>query len=578
MKRWMKYVKPYKWYFILGPLCMIIEVVGEVVMPKFLASIINTGIADKSVGYVLMICAFMVVTALLMMAGGVGGAYFGAKAAVGFATDLRKDVYGKVQEFSFANIDKFSTGSLVTRLTNDITQIQNFINMLLRMCLRAPGMLIGALIMAILLSPSLSVIFAVAMPVILITLLFVISKGYPRFSKMQTKIDALNSNVQENLTNVRVVKSFVREDYERQKFGTSNHNLRKATTSAMTVMITMMPLMMLFMNLTTIAVLWFGGNQVIAGGMPVGDLTAFVTYITQILISLMMVVMMFMTSSRALASANRVVEVLDEEPDLNDFHAAHKDAEIQNGKIEFRNVDFKYYKTSQDKVLENISLTIEPGETVGIIGSTGCGKSTLVSLIPRLYDADSGEVLIDGIDVRDYDLKKLRQGIGMVLQKNVLFSGTLEENMRWGKEDATMEEIEENAGYAQADLFIKGFTDQYQTELGQGGVNLSGGQKQRVCIARALIKNPKIIILDDSTSAVDTATEAKIREAFSTNLKHSTKIIIAQRITSVSGADKIVVLDEGKICGVGTHEELLASNEEYQEIYYSQNEKKEANA
>ena len=578
MKRWMKYVKPYKWYFILGPLCMIIEVVGEVVMPKFLASIINTGIADKSVGYVLMICAFMVVTALLMMAGGVGGAYFGAKAAVGFATDLRKDVYGKVQEFSFANIDKFSTGSLVTRLTNDITQIQNFINMLLRMCLRAPGMLIGALIMAILLSPSLSVIFAVAMPIILITLLFVISKGYPRFSKMQTKIDALNSNVQENLTNVRVVKSFVREDYERQKFGTSNHNLRKATTSAMTVMITMMPLMMLFMNLTTIAVLWFGGNQVIAGGMPVGDLTAFVTYITQILISLMMVVMMFMTSSRALASANRVVEVLDEEPDLNDFHAAHKDAEIQNGKIEFRNVDFKYYKTSQDKVLENISLTIEPGETVGIIGSTGCGKSTLVSLIPRLYDADSGEVLIDGIDVRDYDLKKLRQGIGMVLQKNVLFSGTLEENMRWGKEDATMEEIEENAGYAQADLFIKGFTDQYQTELGQGGVNLSGGQKQRVCIARALIKNPKIIILDDSTSAVDTATEAKIREAFSTNLKHSTKIIIAQRITSVSGADKIVVLDEGKICGVGTHEELLASNEEYQEIYYSQNEKKEANA
>ena len=577
MKRWMKYVKPYKWYFILGPLCMIIEVVGEVVMPKFLASIINTGIADKSVGYVLMICAFMVVTALLMMAGGVGGAYFGAKAAVGFATDLRKDVYGKVQEFSFANIDKFSTGSLVTRLTNDITQIQNFINMLLRMCLRAPGMLIGALIMAILLSPSLSVIFAVAMPVILITLLFVISKGYPRFSKMQTKIDALNSNVQENLTNVRVVKSFVREDYERQKFGTSNHNLRKATTSAMTVMITMMPLM-LFMNLTTIAVLWFGGNQVIAGGMPVGDLTAFVTYITQILISLMMVVMMFMTSSRALASANRVVEVLDEEPDLNDFHAAHKDAEIQNGKIEFRNVDFKYYKTSQDKVLENISLTIEPGETVGIIGSTGCGKSTLVSLIPRLYDADSGEVLIDGIDVRDYDLKKLRQGIGMVLQKNVLFSGTLEENMRWGKEDATMEEIEENAGYAQADLFIKGFTDQYQTELGQGGVNLSGGQKQRVCIARALIKNPKIIILDDSTSAVDTATEAKIREAFSTHLKHSTKIIIAQRITSVSGADKIVVLDEGKICGVGTHEELLASNEEYQEIYYSQNEKKEANA
>ncbi len=578
MRRWMKYVKPYKWFFILGPLCMIVEVIGEVVMPKFLASIINTGIADKSAGFVLMICAFMVITALLMMAGGVGGAYFGAKAAVGFATDLRKDVYSKVQEFSFANIDKFSTGSLVTRLTNDITQIQNFINMLLRMCLRAPGMLIGALIMAILLSPSLSVIFAVAMPVILVTLLFVISKGYPRFTKMQTKIDTLNSNVQENLTNVRVVKSFVREDFEKKKFGDSNRSLKQATTSAMMVMITMMPLMMLFMNLTTIAVLWFGGNQVIEGVMPVGDLTAFVTYITQILMSLMMVVMMFMTSSRALASAKRVVEVLDEEPDINDFHAAHREAEIQNGKIEFKNVDFKYYKTSTDKVLENISLTIEPGETVGIIGSTGCGKSTLVSLIPRLYDADSGEVLIDGINVRDYDLKKLREGIGMVLQKNVLFSGTLEENLRWGKEDASMEEIEENAGYAQADLFIKNFTNQYQTELGQGGVNLSGGQKQRVCIARALIKNPKIIILDDSTSAVDTATEAKIREAFSTHLKDSTKIIIAQRITSVSGADKIVVLDEGKICGIGTHEELLSGNEEYQEIYYSQNEKKEANA
>lgn len=578
MKRWMKYVKPYKWCFILGPLCMIVEVIGEVVMPKFLATIINNGIADKNVGYIIMLCAFMVITALLMMAGGVGGAYFGAKAAVGFATDLRKEVYGKVQEFSFANIDKFNTGSLVTRLTNDITQIQNFINMLLRMCLRSPGMLVGALIMAILLNPSLSVVFAVIVPILLVTLVFIISKGYPRFVKMQTKIDALNSNVQENLTNVRVVKSFVREAFEKGKFGKSNLELKQSTTSAMMVMITMMPLMMLFMNLTTIAVLWFGGNQVIGGTMPVGDLTAFVTYITQILMSLMMVVMMFMTSSRALASAKRVIEVLDEEPDLNDLHAQHKDAEITRGKIEFKNVDFRYYKTGADKVLDNINLVIKPGETVGIIGSTGCGKSTLVSLIPRLYDADGGEVLIDGINVRDFSLENLRGGIGVVLQKNVLFSGTLEENLRWGKEAATPEEMEKNAGYAQADLFINNFAEGYQTELDQGGVNLSGGQKQRLCIARALIKNPKIIILDDSTSAVDTATEAKIREAFSAHLKHATKIIIAQRITSVSSADKIVVMDDGRICGIGTHEELLADNEEYREIYYSQNEKKEADA
>lgn len=576
MKRWLKYVKPYKWYFIFGPLCMIIEVIGEVLMPKFLADIINQGIADKSVGYIVMLCAFMVITALSMMAGGVGGAYFGAKAAVNFASDLRCDVYAKVQEFSFANIDKFSTGSLVTRLTNDITQIQNFINMLLRMCLRAPGMMIGALIMAILLSPSLSVVFAVAMPVILITLLIVISKAFPRFTRMQTKIDGLNSNVQESLTNIRVVKSFVRESYEEEKFASSNGNLKAATLSAMTVVITMMPLMTLFMNLTTIAVLWFGGNQVIGGSLPVGDLTAFITYITQILMSLMMVVMMFMNSSRALASARRVVEVLDEEPDLNDFHAKHKEAEITSGAIEFRGVDFKYYKTSEDKVLDNVSLSIAPGETVGIIGPTGCGKTTLVSLIPRLYDADGGSVLIDGIDVRDYSLENLREGIGMVLQKNVLFSGTLEENLRWGKEDATMEEIQQNADFAQADLFIKNFTEGYQTVLEQGGVNLSGGQKQRVCIARALIKNPKIIILDDSTSAVDTATEAKIREAFAKQLKNATKIIIAQRITSVCDADKIIVMDEGRICGVGTHEELLRSNEEYQEIYYSQNERKEA--
>ena len=579
MKRWIKYAKPYKWYFILGPLCMIVEVIGEVLMPKFFGSINNLiacGAANEHMAEIWGYCGLMVLTALLMMAGGVGGAYFGAKAAVNFATDLRRDVYGRVLDFSFSNIDKFSTGSLITRLTNDITQIQNFINMLLRMFLRAPGMMIGALIMAIVLSPSLSVVFAVVIPVILATILIVLSKAFPRFTKMQEKIDALNSNVQEAVTNVRVVKSFVREDFEQEKFYRSSRNLKASTLSAMTVMITMMPLMTLFMNLTTLAVLWLGGNQVVTNGFPIGDLTAFITYITQILMSLMMVVMMFMNSSRAMASAKRITEVLDDEPDLNDFSAAHKNATIENGGILFKNVHFKYYKTSTDYVLEDINLSIAPGETVGIIGPTGCGKTTLVSLIPRLYDADSGSVYIDGIDVKDYSLENLREGIGMVLQKNLLFSGSIEENLRWGKEDATEEELKKIASFAQADAFIQSFSEGYDTNLEQGGANLSGGQKQRLCIARALLKCPKIIILDDSTSAVDTATEAKIREAFSTQLKDTTKLIIAQRISSVCDADKIVVMDDGKICAVGTHDALLESCEEYQEIYYSQNERKEA--
>ena len=573
MKRWLKYIKPYKWYFILGPLCMIVEVVGEVNMPAFLANIINTGIAERDVGYIIFSCICMVLLALCMMAGGVGGAYFGAKASVNFASDLRQDVYAKVQDFSFANIDKFSTGSLITRLTNDITQIQIFVNMMLRMFLRSPGMLIGALIMAIRLNPSLSVIFAVVIPLILFIQALVISKAFPRFGRMQTKMDALNANVQESLTNVRVVKSFVREDYEKEKFANSNRDLKKATLSAVTIMITMMPMMMLVMNFTTIAVMWFGGNQVVAGQMPVGDLTAFITYINQILMSLMMVVMLFMNSSRALASAKRIIEVLDEEPDLNDHSAKRKDAKVEKGAITFAGVGFRYYKTSEDKVLDDINVSIEAGETVGIIGSTGCGKTTLVSLIPRLYDADEGNVFVDGIDVKDYALENLRQGIGMVLQKNVLFSGSIRENLLWGDDNATEEEIKQYADFAQADGFIKGFAEKYETQLEQGGVNLSGGQKQRLCIARAIIKKPKIIILDDSTSAVDTATEANIQEAFANQLKDSTKIIIAQRISSVRNADKIIVMEEGKICGIGTHECLLASNEAYQEIYYSQNEK-----
>jgi len=571
----MKYVRPYWKYFVLGPLCMIIEVLGEVFMPRLYSMIINHGIAGKDPWYVAGICLFMVITALIMMLGGVGGAWFGAKASVNFGADLRMDIYRKVQKFSFANIDKFSTGSLVTRLTNDVTQLQNFVNMLLRMFLRSPGMLIGAVIMAITMNPKLATVLAVTTPVLLITQFLVIRKGFPLFSAMQEKIDKLNSSVQENLTNIRVVKSFVREDFEEEKFSRANADLKNAGLRALNVMITMMPLMMLIMNLTSLAVMWFGGNQVIVGGMLVGDFSAFLTYITQILMSLMMLSMLFMNSSRALASSRRIREVLDTEIDLNDDNAACKDKKVTRGDVEFKNVSFRYYKNSVGKVLENIDLRINAGETVGIIGSTGCGKTTLVSMIPRLYDVEEGQVLVDGVDVRDYSLENLRSGVGMVLQKNTLFSGTIEDNLLWGDENASEADIVAAAKSAQADAFIRSFTDGYQTELEQGGVNVSGGQKQRLCIARALLKKPRILILDDSTSAVDTATEAGIREAFRTELADSTKIIIAQRITSVMDADKIIVMNEGAVTGVGTHEQLIRENREYREIYLSQTGKKE---
>ncbi len=582
MRKWLKYVKPYARYFILGPLCMIVEVIGEVLMPTYLAKVINAaedGNLTELMSFGVM--GMMVLTALLMMLGGIGGAYFGARASVNFAADVRNDLYRKVQQFSFSNIDKFSTGSLVTRLTNDVTQIQNLVNMMLRMMLRSPGMLIGALIMAINMSPDLSLVFAVTIPLMVLAIVFLIARGMPRFAKMQTKIDNLNSTVQENITNVRVVKSFVREDYETEKFSDANTALKESGMSAMKNMILMHPVQTFFMYLTTILVIWFGANLVInnmadPNGFKVGDLSSFITYVSQILFSLMMVTMMLMFSSRAIASGKRILEVLDEDIDIKNTEGADSELEVTRGEIEFKNVSFRYYKNSQEPVLDNISLKIPAASTVGIIGSTGCGKTTLVSLISRLYDRDSGEVLVDGRDVKDYTLFNLREKIGMVLQKNVLFSGTIEENLRWGNELATDEELYAAAESAQADKFVRGFKDGYDTELGQGGVNVSGGQKQRLCIARALLKSPKIIILDDSTSAVDTATEAQIRHAFENELKDSTKIIIAQRISSVKHADMIVVMDEGKITGVGTHEQLLDGNTEYQEIYNSQVSGKEA--
>lgn len=549
---------------------MLSEVAGEIVLPKIMASMIDVGIANNDISYVIMRALLMFGCICIMIIGGIGGHYMSIKASVLFSADVRKDVFKKVQNFSFKNIDEFSTGSLVTRLTNDITQLQNITRMFLIMAMRSPGMLIGGIIMSLTINPKLALILVVVMPLLAAIITLLLKTAFPRFTAMQKKLDGLNSSIQENITNVRVIKSFVREKFEINKFRNANENLKDSTLNAMKIVIMTMPFMTLAMNITTIVTVWNGGQFVINGSMNVGDLTAFTTYIVQILMSLMMVSMLILQSSRAAASSRRIKEVLNTEVDLTDDDAKCKDAVVTEGKVEFRNVCFKYYTNRSENILENISFTANPGEIIGIVGSTGSGKTSLVQLIPRLYDVTEGEVLVDGINVKDYSIKNLRDGVGMVLQKNVLFSGSIEDNLRWGDENASMEEIRLAADHAQADGFVTSFTDGYNTELGQGGVNVSGGQKQRLCITRALLKKPKILILDDSTSAVDTATEAKIRSAFETDLKDTTKIIIAQRISSVMHADKILVISEGKVTGFDTHENLLKNNEDYRDIYYSQ--------
>ena len=572
LKRYKKYITPYLSAFVIGPLMMLTEVAGEVMLPKFMSMIINNGVADRNLAYIGKMGALMVLTVLFMAVGGILGAYFSAKASISFTSDMRNDLFRKVQQFSFENIDGYSTGSLVTRLTNDVQQVQNVLMMGLRMALRAPGMFLGALIMAFMMNRQLAVIILIVIPLLLAAIILILKTAFPRFGEMQRRLDRLNSGIQESLTNVRVVKSFVREAHEIEKFSRLNRDLKESSLRALRIVITTMPVMMFAMNVTTLAVVWYGGNIIIAGKMPVGDLTAFTTYIVQILMSLMMLSMVFLQSSRASASMKRINEIFDTEIGLNDDNAKNKDKKVTEGRVEFKNVSFGYSGENgrKDLVLEGISFTAEPGQTIGIIGSTGSGKTSLVQLIPRLYDVTGGEVLVDGVNVKDYSLKHLREGVGMVLQKNVLFSGTIEENLRWGNEDAPMEDVIRFSESAQADPFVKTFKNGYGTEMGQGGVNVSGGQKQRLCIARALLKRPKILILDDSTSAVDTATEAKIRESLYHDLKDTTKIIIAQRISSVQEADQILVLEDGKIIGHGTHEELLKTCETYSEIYTTQ--------
>jgi len=552
---------------------MVIEATGDIVLPFLVAQIINNGAVNHDIPYILRTGGMMVGFSVVMAVFGTLGAKFAVNGSVNLAADLRFDVFSRIQEFSFKNIDDFSTGSLITRITNDITQIQTFAMSLLRGVFRSPVMLIGAVIMAFRLNSQLAIVILIVIPVLGLAIFTIITKASPRFTTMQEALDKLNTDISESLTNIRVIKSFVREDYENKDFSVANEGLREKSISAMKMVILQQPVITATMNITTLAVVWFAGRQIIVGSMPIGNLAAFITYITQILMSLNLLANIFLQGSRAIASSKRINQVMETKIELDDSNAAFPEAMVEKGEIEFRQVSFRYFKTNHEKVLDDINLAISAGETVGMIGSTGSGKTTMVQLIPRLYDADEGEVLVDGINVKDYSLKKLREGVALVLQKNTLFSGTIAENLQWGNEYATEEEMRAAARIAQAESFIDSLPDGFETDLGQGGVNLSGGQKQRLCIARALLKKPKILILDDSTSAVDTATEAKIRKAFSENLQGVTKIIIAQRINSVIDADKIVVLNEGKIVGCGVHQDLIKTCVPYQEIYYSQKEK-----
>ncbi len=570
IKKLAKYIKQYKKDSILTPIFVVFEVIMEVLIPYLMARIIDVGIENSDLNYIFKIGAILVVSAFLSLTFGMLSGRYAAKASAGFAKNLRQGMFYNIQNYSFTNIDKFSTSSLVTRLTTDVTNVQQAFQMIIRILVRAPIMLIFALVMAFSINSELAWIFVVVMPILAVVLFFIAIKAHPYFEKVFKKYDSLNRVVGENLNAIRVVKAYNREEHEEKKFGNVNDEVYKLFKTAEKIVAFNSPAMQLAIYTCILLLSWLGAKLIVGGSMQTGELSSIITYAWQILSSLMMISMVFVMIIIAESSAKRIVEVLDEESTIHNNENPIK--EVKDGSIIFDHVSFQYddAKAEDELPLEDINIDIKSGETIGIIGATGSSKSTIVNLIPRLYDVTKGSIKVGGVDVRDYDIETLRNEVAVVLQKNVLFSGTIKENLRWGNKDASDEELVRVCKLAQADQFIQEFPDKYDTVLDQGGTNVSGGQKQRLCIARALLKKPKILILDDSTSAVDTKTDALIRKAFREEIPNTTKIIIAQRITSVEDADRIIVLDDGKINGIGTSEELLKTNAIYQEVYESQ--------
>ena len=567
MKKLLPFMKKYIKFAVLSPILMILEVIADIAIPYLMSRIVDVGIANRDIEYVIKIGLIMIAAALLAMISGVISSHYGARAGFGFASEVRLKLYKKIQGFSFANLDKFTVASLITRLTNDCNTLGQVTMMSLRMAVRAPFMMIFALLMTIRINASLTKVFAVSIPVLVIALIIILSKARPLFLKFQTRVDRVNAIIRENLTAIRVVKSFNRQSHEEKRFKERNDSLMLTALKAITLIVFLMPVLNIIIYSTIIAVLWFGGKQVVAGSMGSGELISFITYITQILMSFMMMSFFFMQLLRASASVTRIAEIIDTESEIKEVKNPVK--ELADGSVTFKNVCF-CYPGSTEKTLKNINLHINSGEVLGIIGSTGSSKSTLVQLIPRLYDATEGSVIVGNVDVKHYSIKTLRDNVAFVLQNNTLFSGTIRDNMKWGNENATDEDIIRALKLAQAWEFVSTYEDGLDHKVEQGGDNFSGGQKQRLTIARALLKSPKIIILDDSTSAVDMATDAKIQRVFKEELNDVTTIIIAQRVSSIQHADRILVMNEGEIESIGKHEELLVSSPVYREIYESQ--------